>query len=99
MSRLRAAIVEDGRDDYTGLYEIIWSLNTHYPEIALDTKVEAARKIVLDLLQNREITLFTNRWPTNHFEPVPPENEFQLAAATQAFEDPTDGPCLWYATP
>lgn len=91
-------ILEDGRDDHTGLYEIIWSLNTKYPDVARGAKVTAAREVVLDLLRDREIALFTNRWASSSFVPVPLEREEEFASADQAFDDPTDAECLWYAT-
>ena len=68
--RLRQSILDDGAEDYTGLYEIIWSLNTHYPEIDRATKLSVARPVFLDLLGRGEIILFTTRWASSHYEPV-----------------------------
>ena len=50
-AKLRQEVLSDGEEDYTGLYEIVWSLNTQYPEVSRDLKVVAARAIVADLVK------------------------------------------------
>ena len=99
ISRLRQSILEDGAEDYTGLYEIIWSLNAHYPAIDRATKLAAARPIVLELLQRGEILLFTNRWASNNYDPVPADKASELAASSKSWDAPTDDPYVCYATP
>ena len=69
-SDLRRRILEDGSEDCTGLYEIIWSLNTRYPGIPRETKVAAARDVTLDLLRSGEVALYTTRWASNEYVPV-----------------------------
>ena len=95
---LQQEILGDGTDDYTGLYEIIWSLNTHYPDVAREAKFTAARSIVLDLLKRGDISLFTTRWCTNQFDPVPSNEALDLAAQSTSWDDPTDDPYVCYAT-
>ena len=99
ISKLRQAIVEDGDEDYTGLYEIIWSLNTHYPDIARDAKVAAARGIALDLLREGRISLYTTRWASNKYDPIPSTEATQLVESAEAWDDPGDDPYVCYATP
>jgi hypothetical protein len=99
MSKLRQTILDDGDKDYTGLYEIIWSLNTHYPDVERVAKVAAARKITLDLLREGEISFYTTRWASNHYDPVPAAEAFRLAASPEAWDDPSDDPYVCYATP
>jgi hypothetical protein len=96
---LRQEILGSGAEDYTGLYEIIWSLNTHYPNVTREAKLAAAGPIVLDLLRCGEIMLFTTRWATNQFDPVPASRASELAAQLTSWDDPTDDPYVCYATP
>lgn len=99
INRLRQLILEDGAEDYTGLYEIIWSLNTHYPTIDRATKLAAARPIVLDLLQRGEIFLFTNRWAPSHYDPVSADKASEIAASSKSWDDPGEDTYVCYATP
>jgi hypothetical protein len=39
MNQLCEEVLSDGADDYFGLYEIIWSLNGHYPGLSRDQKL------------------------------------------------------------
>ena len=89
INRLRQSILEDGAEDYTGLYEIIWSLNTHYPEVDRATKVSASRPILLDLLRRGEVILFTTR----------SDKAVELATSPKSWEDPSGDPYVCYATP
>jgi hypothetical protein len=99
INRLKQSILEDGAEDYTGLYEIIWSLNTHYPEIDHATKLSAARPIFLDLLRRGEVILFSTRWASSQYDPVPADKAVELATSPKSWEDPGDDPYVCYATP
>ena len=99
INRLRQSILEDGAEDYTGLYEIIWSLNTHYPEVDRATKVSASRPILLDLLRRGEVILFTTRWASSQYDPVPSDKAVELATSPKSWEDPSGDPYVCYATP
>jgi hypothetical protein len=98
-SDLRRRILEDGSEDYTGLYEIIWSLNTHYPDVPRETKMTAARGVMLDLLQSGEIALYKTRWASNEYVAVPPSEALTVAQSAEAWGDPKDDPYVCYATP
>src|SRR5947207_10433349 len=57
-AKLREEVLSDGEGDYTGLYEIVWSLNTQYPRLDPDLKVAAARAVVADLLRDGRVSLY-----------------------------------------
>ncbi|OZC01614.1 hypothetical protein [Rubricoccus marinus] len=46
----KSLAVSFGVEDYSGLYEVIWGLNSQYPEINQETKVRAADRAMRSLL-------------------------------------------------
>ncbi len=95
---LRDEVYLDGKDDYFGLYEIIWSLNAKYPDVSKAAKVAAAQTVLQDLLREGSITLFTTVWPPSDYTPVPPELALDAIAGASAWDDPGGGPYLCYTT-
>lgn len=56
-------ILSLGTEDDYGLYEIIWRLNSMYPNFSEQEKISAAAFAVRELLQEKLIELF---WSKNH---------------------------------
>ena len=50
-----------GVEDHIGLYELIWGLNTHYPEVDAETKVRAADQAMRSLLSIGHVHLYEGR--------------------------------------
>src|SRR5437879_8727974 len=96
-AKLRRDILGDGHEDYTGLYEIVWSLNTQYPDVSRDLKVAAARAIVAELLKDGRVALYRTVWASNRYEPVPQKDAPGALGAPAAWDDPSDQPYLCYA--
>jgi hypothetical protein len=96
-AKLRQEVLSDGDGDYIGLYEIIWSLNTQYPDLSRDLKIAAARAIVADLVKGGRVALYRTVWASNRYEPVPERDAIGVLGALAAWEDPSDQPYLCYA--
>jgi hypothetical protein len=90
--RLRDDVLSDARADYWGLYEIVWSLNTQYPQVSRDAKIGAARDVVRTLVKSGAIGGFRTVWASNVFRPVPPGELLAAIDGTPAWNDPTDAP-------
>ena len=45
-------------DDYTGLYEAVWELNSSYPEASLGEKYDAAESALRTLLSKGLVALY-----------------------------------------
>jgi len=97
-ARLREETLSDGRTDHFGLYEIVWSLNAKYPDLPRAVKVDAARRVVVDLLTAGEIRLARSMWPKSTHDPVPADIALALANDPESFDDPKDGSYLCYLT-
>jgi len=96
-AKLRQDVLSDGKEDYMGLYEIVWFLNTQYPDVSRDLKIAEARAIVADLLKEGQVALYRNVWASNRYEPVPAKDALGALGAPAAWEDPSDQPYLCYA--
>src|SRR6266699_4841206 len=96
-AKLRQDVLSDGKQDYTGLYEIVWSLNTQYPDVSRDLKIAAARAILADLLKESHVALYRTVWASNRYEPVPAKDALGALGAPAAWEDPSNQPYLCYA--
>ena len=69
-SEIEREILAAACEDYTGLYEIIWALNTSHPEIGESEKIAAAATAVQSLLERGLIELFSSEWETQAHKPV-----------------------------
>jgi hypothetical protein len=96
--QLRQDILEDGTEDYTGLYEIIWSLNHKYPAVSREQKVDVARRVFSELLRESRVAVFENVWASSNFAAVDSKAALNAVANDSAWEDPGPGPALWFLT-
>ncbi len=95
--KLREEVLSDGEGDYTGLYEIVWSLNTQYPRLDHDLKLAAARAVVADLLRDGRVSLYRTVWASNRYDPVSQSEALSALDSPAAWADPSAEPYLCYA--
>ena len=95
--RLRNDVISDAHDDYFGLYEIVWSLNTQYPHVSREAKVAAARDVVRSLVEGGQLSGFRTVWASNDFQPVAPGELLAAIDDSPAWSDPTEEPYLCVA--
>jgi hypothetical protein len=69
-SEIEQEILASACEDYTGLYEIIWALNTSHPKIGETEKIVAAAAAVQSLLERGLIELFSSEWETQTHKPI-----------------------------
>jgi hypothetical protein len=98
LESLRREILEDGEEDYYGLYEIIWSLNTKYPDVDRQKKVESARNVFLPLVRDGRVSLFESIWASSDYKPLSQADALRELENDSAWSDPTEKPYLSYTT-
>ncbi len=94
LGQLRADVISDAAEDYWGLYEIIWSLNTQYPDVAADAQLAASRSVIADLVVSGTIELYEGTWPSNHFERIQSDVALTRLLDDAAWLPPTEAPYL-----
>jgi hypothetical protein len=54
---VEAQILSNAIEDYYGIYEIVWALNSVYPAVSRQEKVDVARRVLERLIERDLITL------------------------------------------
>jgi hypothetical protein len=90
-AEVRAEIIQSAGEDYYGLWELIWALNTAHPEIDEATKVAAAASAIVPLLQEGAIRLYRGEWRDNAFAPLELSEAIRLVTDTTAWDPPPNG--------
>lgn len=62
-------------EDYVGLWEILWELNSVLPENGHEENQERAKKILRYFLEQKLVTFYMNKWGRDELE----ELQFQEA--------------------
>jgi predicted DNA-binding transcriptional regulator len=87
-SEVEARVLASAVEDYTGLYEVIWELNTVFPEISKEVKVTAARKAVVSLLKGGLIELYHTVWVGGGYRLIVDGQAEVLANDPESYEPP-----------
>jgi hypothetical protein len=69
-SKLEQKVLALACEDYYGLYEIIWILNSSQSEISKNEKIRIAETVVRLLLNKGFIELFSSEWKTQSHKPI-----------------------------
>jgi hypothetical protein len=89
---LRQSILSDGVDDYFGLYEIIWSLNTKFPKVGEREKLAAAIPVAIDLLDKGLIELYETEWASGSYRPLAPGAAAAAVRNPASWKSPPERP-------
>src|SRR5919112_2852751 len=84
--RTERILLASANEDYTGLYELIWELNTKLPDATLGEKYEAAERATRKLLDLGWVRLYCTDLRLQRFE------ELDTPSAKEALSEPTS----WY---
>jgi hypothetical protein len=71
---VRREVMSQAREDYSGLYEIIWALTAAFPGVSEADKVSCARDVIFRLLDAGEVVLYWSGWPGKAFQAVSTED-------------------------
>ncbi|MDB4906245.1 MAG: hypothetical protein JWO05_1029 [Gemmatimonadetes bacterium] len=97
LDKLRTEMLSAGGEDYTGLYEVIWSLNATYPAVGRAEKLRAAQAVVSQLLAEGRVGLYTTTWLSRQFEDVPAREAEALVHDPSVWSEPNEKPYYCYA--
>lgn len=73
-------ILDMGLDDYTGLYEIVWRLNTLWPDMDIGKKYQLADTALRELLSQNAVRIIKEISNNNirEYEPIDQEQIDQI---------------------
>ncbi|OKI21591.1 hypothetical protein A6A25_09910 [Saccharothrix sp. CB00851] len=82
-------------EDYSGLWEVVWELNTLHPDGSARFHGDLARAAVDDLVRRDWVELFHSQEPDVGLEKVRPEDVPRVLADPANWEEPArDGRCV-----
>ena len=71
---VKLEILTSAIEDMSGLYEIIWGLNTIYPDVSENIKISVAQPIIKLFLQTGLVQLYKCKWNTDQEEILSPSD-------------------------
>ena len=78
-------------EDYAGLWEVVWELNTARPPRPGDSNEALAGKIVAQLLRSGLVTLYREAVPGGTMEPIGLDEAPALIEGSSAWQPPSWG--------
>jgi hypothetical protein len=75
--QFKAEVLRDQGREAQGVYEVCWSANSRYPDLAASTRLAIAESVVRDLVSQRRITLVRSEW-------IGPEHDPEVVSDPQA---------------
>jgi hypothetical protein len=94
--------VSYGAEDYYGLHELVWGLNTHYPAEAPEAKLSAAMSAIRELLGLELVTIHASDQDRRPLaDPLPAAKAVAVVGRHSAWETPGGtGPegSFWFTT-
>ena len=77
-----------GMEDYSGLWEILWELNTLYPEISETKKYELAQNTVQALIDKGYLNLYRCEEPYDKLSKVSSNEAYSLIDDFESWKEP-----------
>lgn len=96
-SAARKSILEMGSDDDYGLYEIVWSLRTSWPDASDGAIRVAAIEALTALLKERKVAIHSGISERPNADSLPLAEALTVVSDNESWRDPTrDGPVFWF---
>ena len=87
---IKYEIVTSANEDISGLYEVIWALNSRYPDISEEDKINYIKEAIIDLLENNIINLYLKKWASNGEEMIDKLKALEIVMKNESWEVPSD---------
>lgn len=85
---MKREIIWSGHEDWTGLWEIVWSLQTEYPDLRGTPARDEARKLLEELLRCGSVYLCLFDEDTNSETMMPEQEALAVLARDESWEPP-----------
>lgn len=77
-------------EDTYGLYEIIWTLNSLYPDLSYSNKIKQSQIAIQDLISENVIDLYKSNWDTRKEEKIEKETSLIIINIISTWDSPAD---------
>lgn len=90
-TEIRDVVLDLTSDDYVGLWEIAWRLNTLFPNEAPSERQYMAEGVTSELLREGRLTAFVGAMFDEDATPIPTEEAVREVQTRSAWEPPAQG--------
>src|ERR1700733_5974295 len=90
INNVKYEIVSSANEDMTGLYEVIWALNTQYPTITKADKINYSKLAITELIQKNIIDLYKKNWDTGVEQKIEKETALEIVIHNNSWDAPSD---------
>ena len=84
--------LSDACEDYTGMYEFIWGLNSQFPEVSEAEKITVGQAVFERLHASGFIQLYHTKWMSDDYVPVPKSEVLEIISDPKSWRSPADTP-------
>jgi hypothetical protein len=81
----RSIALGGANEDYCGLYEVLWELNSKFPTDSDDAHLAVARTAVEQLVREGVVGLFAAEWAKDAFAPVASDEALSLLSQSDSW--------------
>ena len=86
---VKTELLWNGHDDWTGLWEAVWLIQTQYPNLQGDPAREEAKRLLSQMLSEDLIYLCYLDEDTNHETRIEKDEAQRILAEDKSWEPPT----------
>jgi len=90
--RARVLALTAATEDYAGFYELLWELNTQWPDASAAEKLSAARSTLTRLLEEGLVDVYFTKWMSDDLERVPHPRAIELVGEDASWKTPDEQP-------
>ena len=90
IDKIKLEIVSQAIEDTHGLYEIIWTLNTLYPDLSSADKIKQSQIAIQDLITENVIDLYKNNWDTKLEQKLEKQTALTVISNISSWDPPSD---------
>lgn len=90
IDKIKFEIVGMAIEDTYGLYEIIWTINSLYPDLSYSHKIKQSQIAIQDLISENVIDLYKSNWDTRTEEKIEKETALIITNNISTWDSPAD---------
>jgi hypothetical protein len=77
-------------EDYAGLWELVWELNTAFPDADESEKLATCQQVTRELISDGHVELFRCEEPDGNLTKLPTDEALTLLSALSSWKTPDD---------
>lgn len=97
-AEFKVDVLTDQERDSQGVYEVLWSADSRWPDLPVSTRLALAERVVSDLLHEGRVTLVRGKWIGPEFDRQPVLDPEAVLRDWATWALAPDEPVVWMAS-